>query len=366
MFFPTEPVRGALTMIRVFLLLPVFLLSGCLHDPQGLSPQPELDLSGFAMVWDSYEVSYPLFVLKGIEWMGVCEEYYPMAVECGTQEELRGVMTQMLGELQDPALILVSPELQDTIKTFEKQYQFNVDTDVLMENYLEPNGFQGYAQGFGWCDPGVLPYAFFDTLPTGQDTLAVAALDTFVSRCVELDVPAVIIDVRMNPSCEERDGLFHNFDRTAIARFTDKSRVCGWYRTRSGLVYDQFHDWHPWIVPEGPAQYVGTVYLLAGGGCIQAAEDLVVNMEHFPNVVVLGDTTGGSVTETGMFIPLGMEDGWMASSAVSTLLTYDKEYVEGSGFPPDIHVEATPGDFAAGVDPVMDYAMELAGVSPRR
>ncbi|HOP27548.1 MAG TPA: S41 family peptidase [Candidatus Sabulitectum sp.] len=364
MFFPTEPLRRTAGLTSASVLLSILLFTGCLHDPQGVSPQPELDLSGFAMVWDSYEGSYPLFVVKGIEWMEVCEEYYPMAVDCDNDEDLREVIAGMLGELQDPALILVSPELQDTIRTFEKQYQFNVDTDVLMENYLEPNGFQGYAQGFGWCDPEVLPYAFFDTLPTGQDTLAVAALDSFVSRCVELDVPAVILDVRMNPSCDERDGLFHNFDRTVMARFIDKARVCGWYRVRSGLVYDQFHDWHPWIVPEGPVQYNGTVYLLAGGGCLQAAEDMVVNMENFPHVVVLGDTTGGSITETGDFIPLGMENGWMASSAVSTLLTYDKDYVEGNGFPPDIYIEATPGDFAAGVDPVMEYAMEMAGSNP--
>ena len=358
MCFHTESVTDSFRTSPVVLLLFFYIMScSCLHDPQGISPQPELDLSGFAMVWDSYELNYPLFQLKGIDWMEICGEYYPQAVGCETQEDLRVIITQMLGELEDPSLILLSFDLQDTIRTYERECYTNVDPEVLMENYLEPNGYQGYVQGFGWCDPQILPYAFFDTLPTFESELAVAALDTFVSRCIQLQVPGIILDVRMNPSGTRAD--FHSFDRTAMSRFTSKPIVCAWYRVRVGPVYDQYHDFHPWIVPQGAAQYSGTVYLLAGGGCTQAAEDFVLNMEHFSNVVVVGDTTAGIVTETGALIPLGMEGGWMASSAVSTILTYEKEWVENAGFPPDLFVDATPEDFSSGVDPVLEHAMEL-------
>lgn len=358
MFFPTETIPGRLQCVSgVLLVFSLLLVSGCLHDPQGISPEPELDLSGFAMIWDSYEMNYPLFLFKGADWMELCREYYPQAVDCSTEEELRTVITGMLAELQDPAIIIYSMEQQDTIYTFQKDFQPNVDTGVLMENYLEPGGFQGYVDGFGWCDPAVLPYAFFDELPTPGDTLAVAALDSFVSNCVELDVPAVILDVRMNPGGQR--GIFHSFDPATMGRFTSKARVCAWYRTRVGSEYGQYHDFHPWIVPAGPVQFTGTVYLLVGGGCTQAAEDMAVNMAHFPNVVILGDTTGGSVTEMGTPIPLGIQGGWVVRSAVSTILTNDKDWVEETGFPPDIIVEATPEDFAAGVDPVMEYAMEL-------
>lgn len=341
-----------------FPLIPITCLLvsvGCLHDPQA----PEStgpDLAGFIELWENYEELYPLFVYKGVDWVQVMQEYYLQAAECSTDEELLEVTVAMMEELQDPYIYLCSSETQDTIMTCQPEYDPNVDMDVLLNNYLIPNGFQGYQEGMGWCDPAVLPYAYFDTLLSENDTLGVAALDSFVSACNALELPSLILDVRMNPSGMRAE--YHSFDHTVPSRFTSKARVCAWYRTRAGAEYDQYHDWHPWITPDGPAQFTGTVYLLAGGGCDQAAEDLAANLERFPNVVIVGDTTSGQVSEVSFSNYLGIEGNWKISGVESTILTYDKSWVEGNGVPPDVYVEATPGDFAAGVDPVLEYAIQ--------
>ena len=52
---------------------------------------------------------------------------------------------------------------------------------------------------------------------------------------------------------------------------------------------------------------------------------------------------------------------WYCTVPFTTVLTYDKHWIEGNGIYPDILVNTSEADFAAGVDPVLDYAIEMLG-----
>ena len=344
--------------VQQLLVIYVLLTAACLHEPEA-GPEPEIDISFFISVWDLYEASYPLLAYQNINWMDIGEAYYALAEQAETSDEMMMIIVDMISELEDPSITIFNSD-GDVIHTFEKEYQSNVDMDVLMENYLEPNGYAGKVGGFAWCDPAVLPYAYFDTLPTSYDTLAAEAFDAFIGQCVDNDVPAVILDVRMNPvGCHAGFGWYNHF---VMSRFLSYSHVGAVYRYRVGPEYDMYGDWHPAIDPAGPYRYTGTVYLLAGGGCTYAAEDMVANMEYFPNTVVIGENTGGTSTYTGSsasFLDEASGLSWFVKVGTMTLLTYNLEWVEGNGVEPDIYVEATEADFAAGVDPVLEYAIEL-------
>ncbi len=43
----------------------------------------------------------------------------------------------------------------------------------------------------------------------------------------------------------------------------------------------------------------------------------------------------------------------------TTIYLRDGNWLEGNGMAPDIFVETTPADLAAGTDPVFEYALEL-------
>ncbi len=340
----------------VFLVL-IFL--GCLHSPQALE-DPVLDMQGFINVFEAYEAYCPYFAHKDINWKELAALYYPMASESVTELEYIEVIAEMLAELQDPAIYLCMydewGEIVETVYPYSQEYEKNYDMDVLVEHYLEPNGWagwnEGYSEGFGWCDPSVLPYLFIDTIPDIQFPYALDDLDFFIAECIELDVPAVIIDIRMNPFGYGVRTCAHEL----MGRFTDKSRAVAIYRSRSGSEYDQYWDNRPAVFPAGTAQYTGTVILLVGENCINKSENMAANFMNFPNVVLVGDTTGGSVSALST---ISVSDNWKCEVVIETILTNGKHWIEGAGIPPDFYVEATQADFAAGVDPVLDYAIDM-------
>ena len=348
-------------MRRICFALPALVFLGCLHSPQAVD-EPGTDLQGFIAVYEAYEEYCPYFAHKGLDWKGMAAIYYPMAVQCETEEELIAVIVEMLAEIQDTAISLYERnsfgEVIQLVYPFTAEYDANYDMDVLIEQYLEPNGWagweEGYSEGFGWCDPALLPYFFLDTIPGGYHPSAFDSLDVFIAECIELDVPAVIIDIRMNPGGNLDNG--YTCGRILMGRFAEKSYPGAIYRSRSGPEYDQYGDIRPVIYPSGSAQYTGTVLLLVGENCSDRSENMTANFINFPNVILLGDTTRGSVSK---LTDCTISDDWYCWVPTGTILTYDQHWIEGAGIPPDVYVEATEADFAAGVDPVLDYAIEL-------
>ncbi len=346
---------GKVIPAMVFCLL---LFASCLHDPESV-PEPKVDISPFVSVWEKVEQNYPLIAKKEINWMGIGEAYYNSACACESEKELIELIVDMIGELEDPALFLISPA-GDTIRPYTREFESNVDMTVLLENYLEPNGYQGNTEGFGWCDPSVLPYACFSYLPSEYDSITMAIFDDFIKQCDSLELSEIIIDIRMNPFSIYSGNIrrpWYPFD--VMSRFVDRMKTAAIYRIRVGLEYDAYHDWHPTIRPAGENQYTGTVYLLVGGACTQAAEEMAVNMAQLSNVVLVGDSTAGSNTAVFINGYPSSEGLWVVATGFCTLLSHSRNWVEDVGFPPDILVETTAEDFAAGVDPVMEYAMGL-------
>ena len=332
------------------------LSSSCLHEPMA-PPVPNCDMGPFIIVWETLEEHYPLFQRKDLNWVEMAEIYYSQAAQCTTEDELYQVIFNMMAEIEDPALALVPAE-GDILFPYTRDYESNVDMDVLVNNYLQPRGYEGVVKGFGRCDPEVFPYAYFESFPDAwTDTMGMHALDSFIVECVELDVPAIILDIRMNPQYSNSGG-YMGYSHLVMSRFVSKAKVSAVYRFRCGPRYDMLTDFHPWIQPGGSHQYDGTVYLLTGGACTHGAEDMAVNLGYFDNFVLIGDTTAGDITFTGSRV-LDEDNNWFVRWGKATVLTHDFEWVQEEGIPPDVYVEATPGDFAAGVDPVMEYAIQL-------
>ena len=348
-------------MRRMFLAVPLLIFLGCLHSPIAVE-DPVLDMQGFIDVFEGYEEYCPYFAHKEIDWKELTALYYPMVSQCETEDEYIEVIIEMLAELQDPAISLRKynelGELLETVYPYIQEYDVNYDMNVLVEHYLEPNGWagweDGYCEGFGWCDPSLLPYVFLDTLPSSPNDSSLVFLDSFVAECIELDVPGVIIDVRMNPC---GGGGRHSCAHQLMGRFTDHSRAVAIYRSRSGPEYDQYWDDRPAVFPAGSQQYTGTVFLLVGENCNNNSENLTANFMNFPNVVLVGDTTRGSVS--GAFSIATVTENWKCQVVRETILTNGKHWIEGAGIPPDVFVEVTEADFAAGVDPVLDLAIEM-------
>jgi len=345
--------------IRKRILLTFLLVfTSCWHNPQA-AEEPNLDLDGFISFFELYEAYCPYFAHKEIDWKADIGEYNQEVFDCTSEDELVAIVVEMLANIQDTAIYLQrleNDEVVDTIYPYSKDYEVNYNMNVLVENYLEPNGWlgweEGYSEGLGWCNPEQFPYIFLDTIAKTADSFS--QLDAFIAECNDLELPAVIVDLRMNP--HGYYGEYHAVGRQFIGRFAEKVYPGAIYRSRSGSEYDQYADLRPSVKVMGPEQYTGQVIVLVGENCSNMTENMLANFRNFPNVVILGDTTRGNVSymQTSQ-----LTTNWRFSIVTETILTYQHHWIEGNGIYPDIAVEATEADFAAGVDPVLDYAIEM-------
>jgi C-terminal processing protease CtpA/Prc len=95
------------------------------------------------------------------------------------------------------------------------------------------------------------------------------------------------------------------------------------------------------------------VLLLLGAGSLSSSEDFASAMRELPHVSLVGDASGGASANPATRALAG---GWSYTVSRWWFQTADGLTVEGAGIPPHVAVAAGLADFAAGRDPVLDYA----------
>jgi len=328
------------------LLIPLVLafLAGCFHNPSAANtPGEYYDM--FAQVWEIYEADYPEFTSKNVNWKELFYIYSPLAEQAESAEELMmEVVLPMLGELRDSHVKTYVPG-HGVTPTYIQDIHENYHMGVLLVNYLQPAGFTGWVNTVGYCIPESLPYLTINSWSTGTDTTAVK---NFIELCI--DEPAIIFDVRMN------GGGNSTLIGPVSGMFTDVLKPAWIFRFRDGPDYDDVHNTLVYTHPNNSTTYSGVVYLLIGENCASACEGFLLHMSNLDNVVMLGDTTWGAVNCPYKF---ELANGCAVDAISWTARTINNEVVESVGIAPDIYVQATKEDFAQGVDPVLEYAIDL-------
>ena len=322
----------------------LFLAASCMDDPVGVAPQEPL-VCDFVTVWEHFEENYPELTIKDIDWENLYGEYLPAAEQAESAQELMTeAVLPMLARLEDVHVWLYPPE-GGRLWTYEPDIEPNYRLSYLCSNYLSPNGFTGWFRGVGYCPPESLPYL---SLKTWIPNLNIEKVDEFVGLCQ--DEPAIIIDVRMN------GGGNNLFCDDVAGRFADTTSAAWLIRSRTGPDYDDCSHQATYNMPRGPLQYDGTVILLIGEYCASSTEDFVLRMSQLSDVVLLGDTTMGAVC-CPYFVDL--PNGWTFTAISWSLRTVSEEPVEWFGIAPDLYVDAPEELLDQGVDPVLEYAMDM-------
>ena len=112
------------------------------------------------------------------------------------------------------------------------------------------------------------------------------------------DAPAVIVDVSNN------DGGFNSLAQHIAGRFADRARPA--YTKVAFGARDV--DPQPFETkPSRRTRYLGPVYLLTSDITLSAAEVFVLYMRALPNVIHVGETTRGALSDT---INKPLPNGW--------------------------------------------------------
>lgn len=334
----------------IALLLSLSVLS-CIDDPP---THPEISeyRSYLDLVWELYDQKYVGFDGKSVDWDGIHQQYSDMAAAADSTDELMEVVAAMVGELRDRNAFLASYE--GLVLTYGDDVEPNFDESVLMD-YLEPWDFQWDSSlGVMWgsCVIDTIPYFairhfdFFFTFMHFRDKVV-----------ANLDAPGMILDIRMS------DGISLVPAEQVPGLFTDQNIDGFLTQYRTGPEHDDLSPLELHSISARPWAFTKPIVVLAGEQNIGPAEAFLSVMTRMTHVTFIGDTTGGGGNTPGymdqQYWPVW--DFWEITCPFARVLQADTTSIEGAGILPDIYVEATGDDFAAGEDPVLEYAIEYIG-----
>jgi C-terminal processing protease CtpA/Prc len=110
------------------------------------------------------------------------------------------------------------------------------------------------------------------------------------------------------------------------------------------------------IEPRDGKRYLGPLVVLTGGLTSSSSEDFALELRVAGRATLVGQTTGGSA---GNALKSTLPGGGTFYVATFTALVPGGEEYVGVGIAPDVKVQPTPADLAAGRDVVLERAVEL-------
>jgi len=276
----------------------------------------------FEYLWNECDRKYSYFELKNVNWDSIHEVYSAMVNEQMTEDSLFKVMRNMLLELKDGHVNLFS----DLNVSFFNIYGLGPDNfnwRTITDNYLPPNFYitGPFVHDFiADKQVGYIRFSSFSGLVDDKN------LDFIMERYK--DTKGLIIDIRENGGGDPMD--FFNI----LGRFIDKKTLMYYSRLKNGPEHDNFTEDVPgYLNPYNGIRYKNKVIVLTDRGTYSAGSFTSLATKALPNVILMGDTTGG-----GLGLPNGgqLPNGWTYRFSITQTLTLDKDNSYEKGVPPDI------------------------------
>src|SRR4030095_11878818 len=197
-----------------------------------------------------------------------------------------------------------------------------------------------------------VPYIAVQSWDPGRTS--VSNLDAFLDAF--RDRPALVLDVRLHPGGS--DPLAFEF----AGRFATTTTTAGFVQFRNGPGHSDFTARQArTFSPRGSFQFTRPVLLLVGRFCASSNESFIAAMQQLPQVMLIGDTTGGSTANPQTFMLGG---GWSYSVSRWIEYTASVQVIEDQGIAPSVAIPASAADFQSGRDPVLDYAIARPTFKP--
>ncbi len=323
----------------IWIILGGLLLFSCVKEPQ-YSNTPR---DNFEALWKLLDERYCFFEYKKLDWNDVHKRYGARISNSMSEEQLFGVMAEMLAELKDGHVNLFSSFDISRYWDWYEKYPDNFDEKILRRylgtNYMVASGIKYKVLN---DNVGYMYYSSF------SDAIGDGNLDQIISRFSLCD--GIIIDVRNNGG-----GDLTNVDVLA-SRFNNERRLVGYITHKTGKGHNEFSNPYPkYLGINGRLRFQKPVVVLTNRGCFSSANDFVSVMKQLPTITILGDSTGGG---SGLPFSSELPNGWSIRFSASPMYNADMEQTE-FGIAPDIRVEMDSDDMKKGLDTLIEEARKL-------
>lgn len=304
----------------------------------GYSENPK---QNFDYLWHECDQKYSYFELKNVNWDEVKTQYAAMVYEGMTDDSLFKVMGAMLNELKDDHVNLFATN-NTSFYGVKYTKQDNFDWSVVVDNYLTPNFMITGPFQHGYLENKQIGYI---RLASFGSTIKEEHLNYILERYE--NTKGLILDLRENGG-----GKIPNVFKI-LSRFVDTETLVSYSRIKSGPGHEDFTQPEPvYIEPSNNLKYLDKVIVLTDRGTYSSGSLLALKTKAIPNLVMVGDTTGGGLgTPNGGQLP----NGWTYRFSVSQSLTLDLNPAYENGVPPDIYEEFNWDDLTT--DEILERAI---------
>lgn len=331
--------------LKIILLLICYSLlpTSCIQEEE-FANSPE---GNFEQLWKIIDEKYCFFEYKGIDWKAVHDEYAPKIKPNMSPENLFEVLSKMLFLLKDGHVNLSSAHNTSYYDDWYQNYPWNYSEKIVSEYYLG-RASTDYRTAAGMKykilddNIGYIRYESF------QSAVGDGNLDEVLSYLAPCN--GLIIDVRDN-----KGGNLTNSTRIA-ARFTNEKVLTGYIRHKTGKGHNDFSDpMAIYLEPSKGVRWQKKVVVITNRRCYSATNDFVNNMKDLPNVILLGDKTGGG---SGLPFSSELPNGWTIRFSASPIFDRNMQQIE-FGIDPDVQVNMDPKDEQKNKDTLIEEARKL-------
>ncbi len=295
----------------------------------------------FEEVWSFADRYYSFFEYKEIDWDEVYSRYRPQVREGMSDVELFDLCADMLYELKDGHVNLVSPFDRSRYWEWYLDSPENFYYSIIERNYFKDR--QRYIGPLEFLEMNDIIYIYYGSFaqPISKGNMAqiIGALE---------DKSGLIIDVRNNGGGSTENA------RMLASHFTDEKVFAGYNYMKDGPEHDDFRRREVHIEPSS-VNYTGDVIVLTNRKSYSATTYFVQYMSELPNVTFVGDTTGGG---GGMPAFRDLPNGWLLRVSSTMFYSPDGFNIE-SGIPPDVQVDMSKESISEGRDDILDTAVNL-------
>jgi carboxyl-terminal processing protease len=349
-------------------------------------PDPGADpVDVFESFWHTFAEQYAFFGLRGTDWSAVYQDLRRRVSGATTPTELADVLREAIRPLADCHVSIDAGEVELSSATgcrgtsLERWWQrenaapdtkgfraamerWIMDDLGLREAHIGGNGrlISGRLGGdIAYLAPiRMRRYAPGDPPSVADDVAAAAAATT--DALDRLDgATGLVIDARFNTGGHDAVSL------AMAGHFADRPRVAF---TKCARDDDGRTDPQPILVePSDGDRSTAPIALLTSPTTGSAAESFTIALRVLPHVTIVGEPTHGILSDT---LEKRLPNGWTAWLSNEIYESPDGDCFEGSGIPPDVSVEARPGEsldayLRRGVQQALDILEGASGARPQ-
>lgn len=315
-------------------------LTSCVDEEQyDNTPQ-----GNFEALWKILDEHYCFFDYKkaeyGLDWNEVYRRYQPQFRGNMTRAQQFEVLANMLAELRDGHVNLYSAFDVGRNWSWYEDYPSNL-SDTLIRKYLGTDYRIAAGMQYRILDDNI----GYLRCPTFANELGEGNLDEifyYLAPCRGL-----ILDLRNNSG-----GLVTSAEQLA-ARFTNEERLVGYMQHKTGRGHNDFSAMEEQrLKPSNGIRWQKKVVVLTNRSVFSAANEFVKYVKCCPQVVVVGDRTGGGA---GLPFTSEIPCGWTVRFSACPMYDRDRQSTE-FGIDPDHAVALMADDLANGHDTLIEFA----------